>query len=61
MPTQFKYVDGLIIYDDSEPNSKRKLGFPGGRVAKNPPADAGDASLLPRLGRSHRPGNGNSL
>ena len=28
-------------------------GFPGGSVVKNPPANAGDMSLLPDLGRSH--------
>ena len=31
--------------------------FPGGLVVKNPPADAGDASLIPGLGGS--PGEGN--
>ena len=35
------------------------LGFPGGSVVKNPPANAGDVGLIPRLGRS--PGNGNTL
>ena len=28
-------------------------GLPGGSVVKNPPAKAGDASLIPDLGRSH--------
>ena len=28
-------------------------GFPGGSVVKNPPANAGDRSLIPGLGRSH--------
>ena len=27
-------------------------GFPGGSVVKNPPANAGDAGLIPGLGRS---------
>ena len=27
-------------------------GFPGGSVVKNPPANAGDTGLTPRLGRS---------
>ena len=31
-------------------------GFPGGSVAKNPPANAGDVDLIPGLGRS--PGEG---
>ena len=28
------------------------LGFPGGSVVKNPPTNAGDRGLIPRLGRS---------
>ena len=35
------------------------LGFPGGSVAKNPPANAGDAGSIPGLGRSAGEGNGN--
>ena len=31
--------------------------FPGGAVVKNPPANAGDASLSPGQGRSHMPRN----
>ena len=34
---------------------KPKLGFPGGAVVKNPPANAGDVGLSPGLGRSHMP------
>ena len=30
-------------------------GFPGGAVVKNLPANAGDTSLSPGLGRSHMP------
>ena len=33
------------------------VGFPGGLVIKNPPADAGDVGLIPGLGRSPRDGN----
>ena len=36
-------------------------GFPGGSVVKNPPANAGDADLIPGLGRSSGEGNGNPL
>ena len=32
-------------------------GFPSGSVVQNPPANAGDAGLIPGLGRS--PGEGN--
>ena len=36
------------------------MGFPGGSVVKHPPANAGDAGLIPGLGRSRVPGKGNS-
>ena len=29
------------------------MGFPGGAVVKNPPANAGDTGSIPGLGRSH--------
>ena len=29
--------------------------FPGGTVVKNPPANVGDAGLIPGPGRSHMP------
>ena len=37
------------------------MGFPGGSVFKNPPANAGDASLILGSGRSPEEGNGNPL
>ena len=37
------------------------LGFPGGAVVKNPPANAGDAVLIPGLGRYSGERNGNPL
>ena len=37
------------------------MGFPGGTVVKNLPANAGDAGLIPGSGRSVGGGNGNSL
>ena len=33
----------------------RKMGFPGGAVVKNPPANAGDTGWSPGPGRSHMP------
>ena len=36
-------------------NLNVELGFPGGAVVKNPPANAGDTGLSPGLGRSHMP------
>ena len=35
--------------------------FPGGSVAKNPLANAGDAGSIPESGRSPGKGNGNPL
>ena len=37
------------------------MGFPGGSVVKNPPANAGDAGSIPGSGRSPGVGNGNPL
>ena len=42
-------------------SEKEKMGFPGGSVVKNPPANAGDtrdAGLVPGLGRSLEVGKG---
>ena len=36
-------------------------GFPDGSAGKNPPANAGEAGLIPGLGRSPGGGNGNPL
>ena len=38
-----------------------RMGFPGGSVIKNPPADAGDENLIPGSGRSPREEKGNPL
>ena len=38
-----------------------KMGFLGGAVVKNPPANAGDSGLIPGLGRSSGEINGNPL
>ena len=40
---------------------KELLSFPGGSVVKNSPANAGDLSPIPGLGRSPGEGNGNPL
>ena len=37
------------------------LGFPGGSVVKNLPANAGDEGLIPGSGRAPGKGNGNPL
>ena len=40
---------------------KKIQGFPGGSVAKNPPANARDAGSIHGLGRSPGEGNSNPL
>ena len=40
---------------------KNYLGFPGGSVVKNPPANAGHLGSTPGSGRSLGEGNGNPL
>ena len=40
---------------------KCTVGFPGGSVVKNLPANAGDMGLIPRLGKSSGEGNGYPL
>jgi len=37
------------------------VGFPGGSVVKNPPANPGDVGSIPVLGRSPGEENGNRL
>ena len=37
------------------------MGFPGGSVIKNPPANAGNTGLIPGLGRSPGEVNDNPL
>jgi len=37
------------------------MGYPGGSVVKNPPANAGDSGSIPGLGRSPGEGTGNPL
>ena len=37
------------------------MGFPGGSVVKNPPANTGDVPSIPGSGRSPGEGNGNPL
>ena len=42
-------------------SSKSIMGFLGGPMVKNPPANAGDVGLIPGWGRSPGGGNGNPL
>ena len=54
--TSFSPIPGYLSKrrKDILRNVKTK-GFPGGSMAKNPPANAGDMGLIPDAGRSHRP------
>ena len=42
-------------------DSRVTMGFPGGSVVRNPPANAGDMGLIPALVRFPGEGNGNPL
>ena len=60
----FWYVLGRECLSDEpaiEIPGTKCLGFPGGSVVKNLPANAGDVSSVPGLGRSPGEGNGNPL
>ena len=45
----------------SNTHSPVSLGFPGGSVVQNPPANAGDTGSMPGFGTSSGKGNGNPL
>ena len=52
------FADDMILYIENPKDATRKLlelGFPGGAVVKNPPANAEDMGSSPGLGRSHMP------
>ena len=49
-----RQVTGLLLTLRLLTKGKSR-GFPGGSVVKNPPANAGDRSSIPDLGRSHVP------
>ena len=44
----------LVMREKNEQNFLN-LGFPGGLVVKNLPANAGDMGSIPGLGKSHMP------
>ena len=50
----------LLLYNEipvhlKPPSKIQDLGFPGGAVVENLPANAGDMGSSPGLGRSHMP------
>ena len=58
--TQPSYVQ-VCAHTYIYPHTRYSVDFPGGSVVKNPPANAGKASLIPRSGRSAGEGNSNPL
>ena len=48
-----KYGYNSMLYVIFITSKNIKKGFPGGSVAKNPPANAGDTGSSPDPGRSH--------
>ena len=43
----------MLIKDERGAKNSILLGFPGGAVVQNPPANAGDMGLSPGPARSH--------
>ena len=52
-PKKKERTGELLLQTDETKDTCRD--FPGGAVVKNPPANAGDTSLIPGPGRSHMP------
>ena len=50
-----------VGHDRAHTQAYHRMGFPGGSVVKNLPADAGDVGLISGLGRCPGEGNGGSL
>ena len=53
--------DAFTSEEDVRIPFELKVGLPGGSVVKNLPLNAGEAGLIPRLGRFPGEGNGNPL
>ena len=51
--TAVKMGPRVIIPKDSTNLNESLVGFLGGSMVKNPPANAGDMGSIPGLGRSH--------
>ena len=55
-------VDKDQVNKEKQNHNRKNSGLPRGSVVRNPPADAGDISLIPgSSGRSLEGGNGNPL
>ena len=59
------YQNAVLHSLNLKPSIESNLGFPGGSVVKNPPANAGDLGSVSWSGKSHSPlgqeVNGNPL
>ena len=52
--TTWMDLEGIMLREISQ-NKTNTMGFPGGAVVKNPPANAADTGSSPGPGRSHMP------
>ena len=59
--TSFHLPHSPLLWPIFKPLQSPSRSVPGGSVVKNPPANAGDTSSIPGLGRSPGEGNGNQL
>ena len=50
-----------VVGNNNQAWVMRRMGFPGGSVVKNSPANAGDKGSIADPGRCPRKGNGNPL
>ena len=57
----YTHLLAIVGVPDDLTSNNLKLGFLGGSVVKNLPANAGDAGLIPGSGRFPGEGNGNSV
>ena len=60
-PLTLKWSGHVVLSLIINKEAKIPKGFPGGSALKNLPATAGDAGLIPGLGRSSGEGDGNRL
>ena len=49
------FLDVSLFLEAQKIKDKISVGFPGGAVVKNPPANAGNTGSSPGPGRSHMP------
>ena len=59
--TKWINLKNIMLSKKKKPVLRGLMGFPGGSVVKNPPANAGDMDLIPGSGRSFGEGHGSPL